>query len=257
MVGTLLGCDVLPSSGTPVNTASTAAPTSTHPLNVWIQAAPGVEIRYEHWKSPGPDEDTIIITRFDLHRIHLKVKYQPSQPLTLSDWMAQEHATAIINGGYFDAHNKATGLVDSDGQAYGTSYDSFGGMLSVDMQGNVSLRSLRQQPYDPNNEQLQQATQSSPMLVVNGRRTQFNANDVSQRRSVVAMDKQGHLLLIASPVEAFTLDELADLLVSSDLAIDTALNLDGGSSTGLYVNAGSRHVAIDSLTALPIVIVLN
>jgi hypothetical protein len=71
------------------------------------------------------------------------------------------------------------------------------------------------------------------------------------------MDKQGRLLLIVSPLAAFTLDELADLLVSSDLSIDTALNLDGGSSTGLYLNAGKQHVTIDSLAALPLVIVLK
>lgn len=256
----LLGCDAIPSishNGTPITTAGTATSVSTPPLHVWLQAEPGVEIRYEHWRSPGPDEDTVIITRFDLHRIHLAVKYQPSQPLALSDWMAREHAIAIINGGYFDERNKATGLVVSEGQAYGTSYDGFGGMLSVDTQGNVRLRSLHQQPYDPNNEQLQQVTQSAPMLAVNGQRTQFNANAASQRRSVVAMDKQGRLLLIVSPIEAFTLDELADLLASSDLSIDTALNLDGGSSTGLYVNAGNRHVTINSLAALPIVIVLK
>jgi exopolysaccharide biosynthesis protein len=230
---------------------------STRSLNVWQQAAPGVELRYEHWTSPGPNDDTVVITRFDLHRIHLKVKYQPAQPMTLSNWLAQEHATAAINGGYFDAQHNATALVVSDGQTYGASYDGFGGMLSVDIQGAVSLRSLLQQPYNPNNEQLQQAIQSSPLLVLNGKRTQFSANAASQRRSVVALDKQGRLLLIVSPLAAFTLDELADLLVSSDLAIDTALNLDGGSSTGLYLNAGKQHVTIDSLAVLPLVIVLK
>jgi uncharacterized protein YigE (DUF2233 family) len=93
--------------------------------------------------------------------------------------------------------------------------------------------------------------------MLHGKRTQFNADAASSRRSVVAIDKQGRLLFIASPGMAFSLDELADLLVSSDLSIDTALNLDGGASTGLYVNAGSQHVSIDSVTPLPIVIVVK
>ncbi len=54
-----------------------------------------------------------------------------------------------------------------------------------------------------------------------------------------------------------TLDELADQLVNSDLSINVALNLDGGSSTGLYVNAASQHVAIDSPAQLPIVIIVR
>ncbi|MBV9691709.1 MAG: phosphodiester glycosidase family protein [Ktedonobacteraceae bacterium] len=253
-----MACGVFPAvsnNGISTNTPDIARVGNA--LNVWQQAAPGVELRYEYWKSPSPSGDTVVITRFDLHRIHLKVEYQPAQPMMLSKWLAQEHAIAAINGGYFDAQNNATALVISDGRAYGTSYDGFGGMLAVDAQGNVNLRSLHQQAYDANNEQLQQATQSAPLLVLNGKRTQFSANAASQRRSIVAMDKQGRLLLIVSPLAAFTLDELADLLVSSDLSIDTALNLDGGSSTGLYLKAGKQYVTIDSLTALPLVIVLE
>jgi uncharacterized protein YigE (DUF2233 family) len=128
-------------------------------------------------------------------------------------------------------------------------------MLSINAQGTVSLRSLRDQPYDPN-EQIQQATQASPMLMVNGQRTQFTANSDIQRRSVVATDKQGHLLLIASPNQAFSLDNMADLLAKSDLSIQNALNLDGGSSTGLYVT-GKQPVSIDPLLMIPIVIIVK
>lgn len=171
--------------------------------------------------------------------------------------MQQEHATAIINGGYFDNQNNATALVVFNGQSFGSSYNGFGGMLSVNSSDHIALRSLSQQPYDPSNEQLRQATQSSPMLISGGKATQFNANAAGSRRSVVAMDKQGRLLFIASPGTAFSLGELEDLLASSDLSIDRALNLDGGASTGLYVNAGKQQVAIDSFTNLPIVIIVK
>jgi uncharacterized protein YigE (DUF2233 family) len=265
LAGSLLACDVLPTvtyNGTPVISSTPATPsqastTNSTPLNTWIQAVPGVDLRYEDWKSPGVDEDTVVIVRFNLSRVHIKVGYQPTKAMGIGNWMKQERALAVINGGYFDQQNQAAGLVVSNGQAFGTSYTGFGGMLSVDAQGNVSLRSLSDQPYDPNSEQLQQATQSSPMLIVNGKRTQFSANSASSRRSVVAIDEQGRLLLITSSAQAFTLDELADLLASSDLSIKTALNLDGGASTGLYVNAGNQHVAIDSFVGLPIVIVVK
>src|SRR5947209_8244328 len=261
----LLACNVLPTvtyNGTPVISSTPATPsgagtTNSTPLNTWIQAAPGVDLRYEDWKSPGVDEDTVVIVRLSLSHIHIRVGYQPTKPMGISEWMKQERALAVINGGYFDQQNQTEGLVVSNGQAFGTSYTGFGGMLSVDAQGKVSLRSLSDQPYDPNGDKLQQATQSSPMRIVNGKRTQFSANAASSRRSVVAIDKQGRLLLISSAAQAFTLDELADLLASSDLSIKTALNLDGGASTGLYVNAGSQHVAIDSFAGLPIVIVVK
>ena len=251
----LCACDLLPpatGNGTPVT-----SPANGSQLNVWNRVAPGVEVRYEDWKNPGGDSDTVTIVRFDLHKVKLTVGYQPQQPLMMSQWVQQEQATAIINGGYFDQEDNAIALVVSNGKAFGESYAGFGGMLSVDAQGRVSLRSLHQQPYDPNNEQLEQATQSSPMLMLAGKRTQFSADALQTRRSVVAMDKQGRLLFIASPGQVFSLDQLADQLAASDLSIDAALNLDGGASTGLYVNAGSPHINIDSVTPLPIVIVVK
>lgn len=258
----LAACDIAPSisvNGTPTSPAATSSPGNqgTLHLNTWYQGKRGVEVRYEDWKSPGNDEDTVTIVRFDLHYVKLSVAYQPSQPLLMSEWMQQDHAAAIINGGYFDAQDNAIALVVSNGQSSGTSYNGFGGMLSVDKQGEVGLRSLHLQPYDPGNEQVQQATQSSPMLVLNGKVTQFNANAAGSRRSVVAIDRQGRLLFITSPNQAFSLGELADLLVSSDLSINRALNLDGGASTGLYVNSGSQHVTIDSVARLPIVVIVK
>ncbi|HZU69987.1 MAG TPA: phosphodiester glycosidase family protein [Ktedonobacteraceae bacterium] len=252
----LIACGV-PSvtvNGTPVTSSAQATATA---LNVWNNAGQGVQVRYEDWKSPGGDDDTVTIVRFDPHAISLSVGYSPNRPLLLSQWMQQEKATAIINGGYFDTQDHATALVVSNGHVFGQSYVGFGGMLSVNAQGTISLRSLHQQPYDPDSEQLQQATQSSPMLVLDGKRTQFNADAAMTPRSVVATDKQGRLLFIVSPGQVFSLDELADQLVGSDLSIYNALNLDGGASTGLYVNAGKQHVAIDSSAMLPIVIIVR
>ena len=251
----LASCDIFPSVTVSITPATSSS--NRTQLNVWNRVATGVEVRYEDWKNSDGDDDTVTIVRFDLHKIKLSVGYQPGQPLSMNDWTQLEHPLAIINGGYFDQQFHATALVVSNGKVSGQSYTGFGGMLSVDTRGSISLRSLRQQPYNPNSEQLVQATQSSPVLMSGGKRTQFNADASQTRRSIVAMDKQGRLLFIVSPNQIFSLDELADQLVSSDLSIEIALNLDGGSSTGLYVNGGSSHVSIDSLAKLPLVIIVK
>lgn len=228
-------------------------------LNTWYTVAKGVQVRYEDWKTSSGTDDTVSIARFDPTAIALSVGYAPQSPRFASQWIQQSQALAVINGGYFDANDNATALVISNGQASGSSYSGFGGMLSVDAQRHIGLRSLRAQPYI-SGEGLTQATQSSPMLVLSGKRTQFTADASQSRRSVVAMDKQGRLLLIASPGETFSLDQLATLLASSDLGIETALNLDGGGSTGLYVNSAgssSQHIAIDSLVMLPLVVIIK
>jgi len=260
LVNVLLACDALPDASLSKRTTSVPngyAGSTSPPIDTWSQWTPGVEIRYEHWKSVGNNEDTVTIARFDLHHTHISVGYQPDQPLSLNNWMKQTNALAVIDGGFFDTRNRAVALLVSNGQSYGTSYSGFGGMLSVDNQDNVLLRSLREQPYDPENEQLEQATQASPMLMIAGQRTQFQADASARRWSVIAMDKQGRLLLIVSPSQAFSLDELADQLASSDLSLQTAMNLDGGASTGLYVNGGNQKVTIDALSLLPIVIIIK
>ncbi|GCF07780.1 phosphodiester glycosidase family protein [Dictyobacter arantiisoli] len=255
LVCALLACDVLPSitlNGTPVTSSSQSGT-----LNQWTTAQPGVELRSEHWKSAGGNEDTVSIARFDLNKVHLSVGYQPDKPLALKDWMKQTNALAVINGGYFDQQNQSTALIVANSQVYGTSYANCCGMFSVNSQGQVSIRSLADQPYDPSTEQITQATQSRPMLIVNGKRTQFQETTAASPRSVVAMDNQGRLLFIVSPSQAFSMDELADLLIQSDLNIKNALNLDGGTSTGLYVKAGSQRVTLDSVNPLPIVIIVK
>jgi len=247
----LLACDM-------VNLTAPTGTTESNPaLNQWSQISPGFEIRREQWKSAGPDADTVTISRFDLHNFQISVGYQPDHPLSLAEWQKQTGAVALFNGGYFDAHNRATGLVVSDGQSYGTSYSDFGGLLAADAQGNVVLRALSQDPYDPTTEQLQQATEASPMLVIDGKRTQFDANASSSRRTVVALDTQGRLLFIISAGGSFTLDELADVVSSSDLQLQTALNLDGGASTGMYIKTNNQNIGVDSVSNLPIVIAIK
>jgi exopolysaccharide biosynthesis protein len=223
----------------------------------WNTVASGVEARNETWQSPSTAtiSDTVSIVRFNLQKVKLSVAYQPDQPLSMQQWMQKEQATAVINGGYFDGQDNATALVIANGQVSGTSYQGFGGMLDVTSDGEVQLRSLRDQPYDAS-EGLTQATQCTPMLLLNGKRTQFSADTKTSPRSVVALDKQGHLLFIVSPSPAFTLDDMATLLQQSDLNLTAALNLDGGSSTGLYVS-GSQHITLDSYVNLPIVIVVK
>jgi exopolysaccharide biosynthesis protein len=253
LVPVLAGCDLLPSVS-----LTLSGPTPTPSTNVWRQATTGVEVRQEVWKTTDGSgaSDTVTIVRFDLRYVTLSVAYQPNQPLSMEDWMKKEQALALMNGGFFDGMDQATALVISNGQASGTSYQGFGGMLDVNAQGKVEIRSLASQPYDPS-EGLTQATQCEPMLMLNGQRTQFSADNKASPRSVVALDKEGRLLFIVSPGLSFTLDELATLLVQSDLNLANALNMDGGSSTGLYVNAGSQSVNIDSYTNLPIMIVVK
>lgn len=248
----LAGCDVLP-------TITLNASTPTSPTTAWKMVATGVDTRTETWRAPDDNavNDTVTIVRFNPKNVQFSVAYQPDSPLSIQDWIKQEqNPLALINGGYFDGTDHTTAMVISDGDVSGTSYQGFGGMFDVNAQGNIQLRSLHDQPYD-SSEHLTQATQCTPMLLLNGKTTTFSADNQASPRSVIALDKSGNLLFIVSPGLTFTLKEMATLLAQSDLNLVTALNLDGGSSTGLYVNSPQQGIAIDSYVNLPIVIVVR
>lgn len=239
----------------PATVPPAAQPT---PDSGWQPGRPGIELR-QMQVSTTPERAAVplVIVRLDPAQVRLRVAYAPDRPRGLRDWFEERQPLAAINGSFFSPENQATALLISNSDVNGQSYEGFGGMLSVAPDGGVSLRALRDQPYDPA-EPIEQALQSFPMLVFPGGELATIEDDGQRaRRSVVALDRAGRLLLLVSPTSDFTLRGLAEWLSRSDLDVDRALNLDGGSSTGLYLSDGTLHEAIDSFGPLPIVLLVE
>jgi len=237
--------------------ASPPTPSAATPVpdTGWVAGRPGLEVRHLRLAlAPDQPAATLVIVRIEPATVRLRVGYAPDQPRGLRSWFEQQHPLLALNGSFFTQEYRSTALLVSDGMANGASYQGFGGMLAVTPDGAVALRSLRDQPYDPS-EPLEQALQSFPMLVFpGGAPADIEDNGQHARRTVIAIDRAGRLLLIVGPTNGFTLRGLAEWLSQSDLEIDRALNLDGGSSTGLYLKDGALEEAIDSFGPLPIVL---
>lgn len=223
----------------------------------WQQVAPAMELRTLRLRA-GTTTGEVTVVRFDPTAYQLRVKYDVQHPGTIREWFEALQPLAVINGGYFDAQGRPTALVIFDGTRRGVSYEGFGGMVVINAQGQFELRSLSQQPFDAH-EPLQQAMQSAPMLIQpGGQLAAIEDDDVDRsRRSVIARDRAGRVLLIVSRSPTFTLRELAQALHTSDLELDAALNLDGGRSTGLYLRTERASVAIDSYDRVPLVLVVE
>ncbi|HEU0297114.1 MAG TPA: phosphodiester glycosidase family protein, partial [Anaerolineales bacterium] len=170
----------------------------------------------------------------------------------------ETNAAFVLNGGYFSIENERyfpNGLTIVNGEAFGSSFNGFGGMLAID-RSRAELRWLVQKPYN-SDEPLQAALQSFPILVQPGGELGFGAereNHASARRTVIAQDKDGRILFIVTPQGYFTLHQLSVYLTESDLDLDIAINLDGGGSTGILV-ANPREI-IPSKVLLPFVILV-
>jgi uncharacterized protein YigE (DUF2233 family) len=219
-----------------VTRVPTRTPTPEPDDTGWRPLAPGVEWRHL-WADTGAGNERLHLIRLEPDQIRMRVVYQPSHPRKISQWaQVLPNALIVVNAGYFTPDYRATGLVISDGIASGRSHGDYAGMLAAGPDGQITLRWLRTAPYRPG-ETLFQAVQSFPVLVKPGGQMGFPADaDEGQRsrRTVVAQDATGRIILIIGPEFRFSLHELAVWLAESDLDIDIALNLDGGTSSGLW-----------------------
>ncbi|MCS6846949.1 MAG: phosphodiester glycosidase family protein [Anaerolineae bacterium] len=236
----------------PAVVTNTPVPTAT-PLAYdgrWRTLAPAIELMLLQGRSNGADE-LLMVARVDLRRAALRVLYDPQTPRTLRDWQLAAGADLVINGGFFDEANRATGLLIADGRAFGRSYRGFGGMFAL-REGKPSLQWLRTHPYrfDP---AIEQAVQSFPMLVVDAQRVEgISDNGQRNRRSFIALDREGYVLLGVTQMAQWTLTDLAGFLAASpELRVVDALNLDGGGSSGLWVDSSLSGFSMNSFEPVP------
>ncbi len=224
----------------------------------WQLVEPGMDLReIDVPAGEGQLRERLSIVRMHPGMWHMRVHYSPTNPLRISGWGDSLNALLVVNGGYFAPESveghETIGMLISDGRRWGTPLHDHAGMLAVTPDGQVSVRWLRQQPYNPA-EALSQAVQSFPVLVKPGGLMGFPADaddGAPARRTVVAQDQEDSILLIVAPRGALSLHQLAVFLAESDLSIDVALNLDGGGSTGMWLAAESHQMTVDSLTSVP------
>ncbi len=241
-------------TGPPPPTSSPPSPSAAPADSGWVAAAPGAELRRLRADLGGGIMAQVSVVRLDPARVRFQVGYAPDSPHALTSWAHISGAMAVINGGFFDAQNHTVSLLVTGGQAIGESYSGRGGMFSVAPDGAVRLRGLAEAPYDPS-EALAEALQGWPLLVQPGGAATYSFEDNDRsRRSALAIDRAGRVLLIASPSAAFTLAGFSAWLAGSDLEIDTAVNLDGGSSTGLLLAGAEANERVEAFVALPIVL---
>lgn len=217
----------------------------TIPETGWSLIQPGLERRLlDIYDAQNQQVESLNIWRLDQDYFRLDVAFSET-PRSLESWQAVTNAAIVLNGGYYSIDNERyfpDGLMIVDGQVSGRSFAGFGGMLAIKESG-TELRWLVERPYEPG-EQFQAVLQSFPILVKPGGQLGFPAgreNHVSARRTVIAQDEAGRMLLMVAPSGYFTLHQLSLYLTESDLDLDIAVNLDGGGSAGILV-ANPREV---------------
>ncbi len=165
----------------------------------------------------------------------------PEGDFNLGSAAAKRGALAGVNGGYFQPDRTPLGLVVRKGAQLHPLEKSrlLSGVVSVTPAGIAIQRSgaFKLTPA------VREALQAGPFLIENGKKIDGLNATKSAARTIVFLDTKGRAGFLIC--KSTTLAETADLLGASGLFPDAkilrALNLDGGSSTALWVRGEPPH----------------
>lgn len=185
----------------------------------------------------GSAEATLHVVSFEAATYRLRMIDQgPTGRESLAQGMQRTGCLAGVNGGYFHPDFEPVGMLVSDGKVIrGPQRAKLLSGAVVVTQHHLKL--LRSTDPLPGKNALD-ALQSGPFLVEGGKAvTGLNAVR-SARRTAVTTNGKGRWSLVSAT--SLTLAELGAILADPALMpigskVDRALNLDGGSSTALWV----------------------
>ena len=189
------------------------------------------------WRQLTPSDDQLaqlIVIRVNPAYYRFRALYRAGQPASLAQWRALEpDASVIINANFFDADYEVLGLVVSDGVDSGIPYQNRGGTFYVKKNGAPAVTANRGSSLWADQD-IDLAVQGFPILVENGEQAyRARSSGERNRRTLIAIDKRGRILIIVAPFLGLSLADLSAYLPATDLEIDAAVNLDGGRSTML------------------------
>lgn len=222
----------------------------------WQTLREGIE--YIQRREPvAKTDDWVTVVRIDMTKVNLQVAYGPEHPLSVRAWYDALKVDGVINAGFFTEDKKATGIVISNGKRFGQTYKGFGGMFSI-RDGKPQLQWLARTPYVAD-DHVTQAVQSFPMLILNSALVDGIPDDGARnRRSFIAIDRNGRVLLGTCQSPVWTMGDLAQYLNKNPLLnIVSALNLDGGASSGVWLRGVPDAILMDSLDVVPTVITFS
>ncbi len=198
------------------------------------------------WEIPvtsGDQSATLTAVIFNSRQYSLRVIDSPSPGVSkLAGVMAEGGFAAGVNGGYFHDDFRPVGLVISGGKEIHRFEKAklLSGIVEV-RKGRIGI--VRSSQFQPS-PSVTEALQCGPMLVDRSAAVDGLNDERRARRTVVATDGAGRWALIY--LTSVTLADAAEILTATGWPADwttaKALNLDGGSSSGLWANASPSPV---------------
>ncbi|MDQ7821753.1 MAG: phosphodiester glycosidase family protein [Candidatus Eremiobacteraeota bacterium] len=218
----------------------------------WVTAAEGIS----HRKAPLPRKggrdgsECLLMVRLDPARFRAGILYAHAMgntAMTVKDMVARSGAAAGINGSYFDENDRPLGFLKTRGKMvndYIATPVIYSGIIGFS-KGRLSI--VHRDTFHPLS--YDEAFQVGPRLVAGGKATEGLQKTIDfreeHRRAGCGIDREGKIVLFVTAPSYATIgwDELRTILLGpaerGGITPLDVINLDGGSSTQLYVKAGS------------------
>jgi uncharacterized protein YigE (DUF2233 family) len=158
--------------------------------------------------------------------------------------LPESGCVAGVNGSYFQADYRPVGLMVAGGQEIHP-FEKAKLLAGILTAHGAKLEIVRSSKFGKSPD-IREAVQCGPMLVEGEHPTTGLNSERSARRTIVATDGHGRWALIY--LTSVTLADAARILMAPDALGDwkpaTALNLDGGSSSGLWAATSPAPVSL-------------
>lgn len=193
------------------------------------------------------------LLKIDQKKFKFSIKNEPQNPKTVSGWKEEnKNAIAIINAAYFNEDFSPTGFIIENGIEESTSTFDYNrsGMITLSPNVDIIDTSTSNSFVEKNTTD---ALQSFPFLIKNNKSAISEDSGKTARRSFIAKDINQNIYIGIIPEYFVTLKETSSFLLQTNIEWESAINLDGGTSTGL----ASPNKVFNSYVSIPSVIMIS
>ena len=205
----------------------------------WQQVEPGYSIgRYELGHGNKVLKPEVFILRFDPQFFSFNIVSPADSTSKLSDLRTLTNridGVCGINANFFDERANPLGLLIKSGEVLNHMHR--GGKVLTGI-----FYMFKGSPFIVNRDDFKEekadiALQAGPRLIVNGRGLKIKQREGATRRSGIAVTRSGNVILYATFLRfpGATLEQIQEMLLDPRLEVTSALNLDGGGSSQLFV----------------------
>jgi len=224
----------------------------------WIPAVKGIEYAQLPLLSFAKQWGSIVAVRIDPAAVMFRIYYHEGNRKTIPQWAAElPGAALIINANYFHPNGHPVGLVRIGDAILNPPTDRpDSGQFQV-RDEIPAIGPLITKAIATPSKLYTESFEGFPLLIAHTQPITTYADDTAMakaRRTVIAQDDTGHILIFVTWPTEMTLPEMTHWLLNSGLSIVDALNLDGGASTQIHLISAALPQALQGDASVPVVL---